>query len=704
MEINKDYRFGDMIARYVKDGQTGQPGLVLLPESMVSHVCEKKYKADPLVQLKFIGDAYPGGFAHGHSMRNSGTMDALLFEEQRKLERDTSVTVVSVWRSPSSCRVEHHLTWYSGYRALESFTIVKNESELPVTAEMISSFSLTGFTPFAEDDAPESLIFHRILSSWSAEGRLYSSNIEDLNLEPAWAPSGTRCLRFGQVGSMPVRGFFPAAYLEDTRVGVTWGVQIAHPASWQIEIGRRDDALYLSGGLADREFGHWTKTIGPGEAFQTPSAYLTAVVGDVDRAAERLTGMQDRPLLRGPALEEDLPIVFNEFCTTWGSPSAANLYAIAERLKGRGIRYLVIDCGWYKREGTHWFNSMGDWDVNPIDFPDGLEQTLEHIRKCGMIPGIWFEMEVCGVESAAFHWVDHLLKRDGLPITSGDRRFWDFRDPFVVSYLKEKVISFLKNHGFGYLKVDYNDNLGIGCDGAESLGEGLRRQMQAVQDFFRLIKQEVPDIVIENCASGGHRLEPSMVGLTSMSSFSDAHECEEIPIIAANLHRVILPRQSQIWAVLRKNDSLQRLVYSLAGTMLGRMCLSGDIHDLNEEQWKIVDEAIAFYKLVSPIIKEGTTNRYGTLVHSYRHPKGWQGITRTSKDRSQMMAVVHTFGGDVPESVKLPLPAWGHYEITQMFPDNNTDVKVEDGHISCRLAKPFSALCILLRMKQFGAQ
>ncbi|MGG6310659.1 glycoside hydrolase family 36 protein [Paenibacillus macerans] len=704
MENWIDHKFDDMIARYVKDGQTGQLGLVLLPESRVSHVCEKKYKADPLVQLKWIGDEYPGGFAHGHSMRNSGTMDALLFEEQRKIERDDSATVISVWRSPSSCRVEHHLTWYSGYQALESFTVIRNESEVPVTVEMISSFSLTGLTPFAEDDAPETLTLHRILSSWSAEGRLISDKIEELNLEPAWAPYGTRCLRFGQVGSMPVRGFFPAAFLEDTRSGVSWGVQIAHPASWQIEIGRQDNALYLSGGLADREFGHWTKTIGPGETFQTPSAYLTAVVGDVDCAAGRLTGIQNRPLLHGPAVEDDLPIIFNEYCTTWGSPSAANLYGIAERLKDRGIRYLVIDSGWYKKEGTNWYNSMGDWEVSQHDFPEGLEQTLEHIRKCGMIPGIWFEMEVCGVESAAFHRVDHLLKRDGLPITSGGRRFWDFRDPFVVKYLKEKVICFMKEHGFGYLKVDYNDNLGIGCDGAESLGEGLREQMQAVQDFFRLIKQEVPDIVIENCASGGHRLEPSMVGLTSMSSFSDAHECEEIPMIAANMHRVILPRQSQIWAVLRKNDSSQRLVYSLASTMLGRMCLSGDIHELNEEQWKIVDEAIAFYKLVSPIIKEGTTRRFGPSVHSYRHPKGWQGIMRISKQGSHMMAVVHTFGGDVPESIKLPLPAFGHYEITQVFSDKNADVEVEDGHISCRLGKPFSAVCILLRNKRSGTQ
>lgn len=696
LEIWMDYTLGDMIARYVKDDQTGQLGLVLLPESMAFRFCNKKYSVDSLVQLKLIGDSYPGRFAHGHSMRNSGSVEALTFEDQYKIEHDGHLTVVSVWRHPSSCRVEHHLTWYSGYQALESSTVIRNESVRPITVEMISSFSLTGLTPFTEDDAPESLTFHRILSSWSAEGRLASSKIEDLQLEPAWALYGARCLRFGQVGSMPVRGYFPTAFVEDHQTCVSWGVQIAHPASWQIEVYRRDAALSLSGGLADREFGHWTKLIEPGETFQTPYAYLTAVTGDIDCAAGRLTEIQNRPLLGGSVVEEDLPIIFNEYCTTWGSPSASNLHAIAERIKDKGIRYLVIDCGWYKREGANWFNSMGDWNVSLSYFPDGLEQTLKHIRQCGMIPGIWFEMEVCGVESTAFHMVDHLLKRDGMPITSGNRRFWDFRDPFVISYLKEKVISFLKYYGIGYLKVDYNDNLGIGCDGAESLGEGLRQQMEAVQEFFRLIKQEVPDIVIENCASGGHRLEPSMLALTSMSSFSDAHECEEIPIIAANLHRVMLPRQSQIWAVLRKDDSFQRMVYSLASVMLGRMCLSGDIHELSEEQWEIVDKAIAFYKLVAPIIKNGITYRFGNKVHSYRHPKGWQGIMRTTKDESRILIVVHTFEDDVWESIELPLPS-GNYEITNVFSDKQVHVELEADIISCRLEKPFSAVCVLLR-------
>ena len=60
---------------------------------------------------------------------------------------------------------------------------------------------------------------------------------------------------------MPVRKWFPFVAVEDTEAGVVWGAQLAWSGSWQMEIFRQHDDLAISGGLADREFGHWMKTI-----------------------------------------------------------------------------------------------------------------------------------------------------------------------------------------------------------------------------------------------------------------------------------------------------------------------------------------------------------------------------------------------------------------------------------------------------------
>ncbi len=143
--------------------------------------------------------------------------------------------------------------------------------------------------------------------------------------------------------------------------------------------------------------------------------------------------------------------------------------------------------------------------------------------------------------------------------------------------------------------------------------------------------------MLENCASGGHRLEPRFMAATSMASFSDAHECLEIPIIAANVHRAILPRQSQIWAVIREKDSAKRIAYSITSTFLGRLCLSGDVTRLSEAQWRLIEAGMGFYREIAPVIKHGQSYRYGTRIGSIRHPEGWQAVVRVEDGEKRHM-------------------------------------------------------------------
>ena len=71
---------------------------------------------------------------------------------------------------------------------------------------------------------------------------------------------------------------------------------------------------------------------------------------------------------------------------------------------------------------------------------------------------------------------------------------FDFRNPEVIAYLSEKVIDFIKKYRFGYLKIDYNDTIGIGCDGAESLGEGIKAAYSGSARFHQENQIEIPDL------------------------------------------------------------------------------------------------------------------------------------------------------------------------------------------------------------------
>ena len=712
------FELGDMFVEYVLAVESQIVGLRLYPASMVGELAARPefsqtlevllqpkssppmraWQVESLAQVKLIGDAV-SGYAQGSTMRNSQTVASLCYAGQEILKNGSLTEIVTTLRSERGYACEHHLIYREGDESFTVRTDFRNEGTGPLTLEMLASFSLSGLTPFAEDDAPDRLFLHRFRSHWSAEGRHHCESVEDLGLERSWSPHAIRAERFGQIGSMPVRDYFPFIGLEDRAAGVFWGAQLVWAGSWQMEAYRRDDAVSLSGGLADREFGHWLKIVAPGETLASPLAYISTVKGDLDDLCQRLTAMQGPAQEQAPVSEQTLPVIANEYCSTWGNPEHDLVVGLAKRLQDSGAKYFVIDAGWYRGNGGDWSITQGEWTPNPNLFPQGIAATAAAIREQGLIPGIWFEFEVVGSQSPLFEsQTEHFLKRDGQPVVAGQRHFWDFRDPWVHEYLREKVIALLCEAGFGYIKVDYNDTIGIGVDGAESLGEGLRQHILGVQDFFSELRREIPELVIEVCSSGGHRLEPSMLALSSMASFSDAHESLEIPIIAASLHRLMLPRQSQIWAVLHASDTFQRLAYSLTAGFLGRLCISGELDGLDANQWSVVQDAIRFYKQVAPIIKNGKSRLYQQSGNAWRHPQGAQAVVRISEAGDQALVVAHTFAASIPGEIVVPLPK-GEWQISTAFPGTDTLPVIDSNELRIEPSGEFEGLVLHITRK-----
>lgn len=591
--------------------------------------------------IKLINDGYDGFYSAGLTMLGNATMGR--FESVKCDER---YTLLQSKQDMLDLEVFHGVNERTG--ATEVVTKLTNASKDPATIELLTSFLL-------QDIKADKI--YRIMTFWSAEGRLRVDRVEDINMEASWNSWAYRVEKFGNVGSMPVRKYFPFIAVEDSTTGHFTAVSLHSPASWQIEIiCRHEGLLTLAGGIADYDFGHWMKCLMPGESITAPMAVM-AEGNSLEEVCDKLVKSQKTDISN---VDDSMGVVFNEYCTTWGNPTSENIKKICDKLKGKGIQYLVMDSGWYGHNDGYWFDYTGYWEVNKERFPNGLKEVADYIKAAGMIPGIWFEPEVVSGKCPIYNEPDMLLTKYKTPLTVGNRRFLDFTKEEVVRHLDETLIAILKDNGYGYIKVDYNDNIGIGCDGPEVMGENLRRQMLAVQDFYRHMKESVPGLVIEMCSSGGHRLEPTWLSLASMASFSDAHEIVSLPLIAANQHRLVEPKQNQIWAVMRKDDTEERIYFSLCATMLGRMGLSGDIYDLSDRQWELLDEGMAFYKKVSDIIRDGYTCVLSSDVKRYNDPKGGQLVIRTIDNKG--LLIYHRFGDSVSlwdyarsQNIELPM-------------------------------------------------
>ena len=161
------------------------------------------------------------------------------------------------------------------------------------------------------------------------------------------------------------------------------------------------------------------------------------------------------------------------------------------------------------------------------------------------------------------------------------------------------------------------------------------------------------------------------------------------PLLMIQLHHNL----NQIWAVIRQESDLKRIAYLLSSTFLGRMCLSGDVTNLSEKQWQLIEESIKFYQLITPIIKYGYSYFYEERLPSDRHPEGWQAIVRVQTDPDlmtkgkdidegdhlQALITIHTFDGRLPEVIKIPLPSGCPQHIHTIYSDTPVDIQIKDG-------------------------
>lgn len=708
---------GDMTVYYLKDDKrltftiipTGTEKLlpkhrVSLKDTVACRGLARQFNSDfpasvpeDMVQFKLTGDGYPNRFAPGSTMRGSESLKNLKFFAQK----ETGNSVETIFMDDRGIKLVHTVKYRKGTGYLEINTAITNGTKETVELEMLDSFSIGMLSPFQPDDGLDLYKIHRFRSFWSMEGRHEAAAVEDLGLEMSWSTYGMRALRFGQTSSMPVKEFFPMIGFEDTGAGVIWGAQLATNGPWRLEATRFADHLNLSGGHTDRELGGWLRKLKPGETFKGPAAIVSCVKGDIQDLMTRLTAWPIDNAAAKPEAEKGLPVIFNEWCTTWGCPSRKNLLPIAKALKGHGIKYFVLDAGWFNTLDSGWFNAegtayngIGDWNIAKEKFPGGLKKFTKELRDMGFIPGIWFEFENCLPGSYLLR--DHkelLLKLDG-QVYQTERRFLDFRKKEVREYLDEKLIRMLKDNGFGYLKVDYNAPIGFGADTENgSAAEGLREHLEAVGDYYGHLRKELPELVIEICSSGGHRLTPEWMRIASMGSFSDAHEGEAIPVIGANTQMLIPMEQNQIWAVLRAENDAKRLCYSLAAGFLGRLCLSGEIDKLAEWQKKIMFDAVDFYGRIAPLVKHGVSRVERELTsRSYNYPAGWQILAR--KYKNEEMLVIHGFK-NAPEQLSVVLE--DGMEIAGVFKADDVDVRITNSKLLVSGLSDYSGLVVLLK-------
>ena len=114
-----------------------------------------------------------------------------------------------------------------------------------------------------------------------------------------------------------------------------------------------------------------------------------------------------------------------------------------------------------------------------------------------------------------------------------------------------------------------------------------------------------------------------------------------------DLHRIMQPRIMQIWASILPKLSLDDIYFTMAKSMLGRICLSGQLDKVPEEYLMAVKEGVDFYNNIKDVIKNGNTTLIDTdEATSILHPHGVIRLVRKLPDDSKKVCYIFSFDKD----------------------------------------------------------
>ncbi len=180
-----------------------------------------------------------------------------------------------------------------------------------------------------------------------------------------------------------------------------------------------------------------------------------------------------------------------------------------EPVKRSGAEYFVIDAGWYADDGD-WWEDVGAWEPSKRRFPSGFDHLLGPDPCSG--PYARFSgssQKFIGVRCQAADDLPHeaFLQRDGHRIVERGRYHLDIRHPRFGLVWTIFIDRCVIQHGAVYSS---STTISSTYSAPISTALGRRRTSAAQQSVSRVgvvTPGPHPDLVIENCSSGGMRMD-----------------------------------------------------------------------------------------------------------------------------------------------------------------------------------------------------
>lgn len=293
--------------------------------------------------------------------------------------------------------------------------------------------------------------------------------------------------------------------------GMGYIFAIGWTGQWNCKISRDEDSVTFRSKIEDTHF-----RVMPGEKFRTSSVVIMPYEGDVIDAQNKWRRLvkEHFSLIGKTGRDPHGPLCAG----IWGGMKTQSVLERIDVIKKNHLpyEYVWMDAGWYgadtkptpdEFEGD-WWEHIGDWQVSPMIHPNGLKDVTKAIHDAGMKFLLWLEPE------RVFRTTPTVLAHPEYFLADNDphntNRLLNLGNPDAWRYCFETISGLIEELQIDCYRQDFNfsplaywrkndDPDRVGMTEIKHIG-GMYRLWDALLERF-------PHLLIDNCASGGRRID-----------------------------------------------------------------------------------------------------------------------------------------------------------------------------------------------------
>jgi len=404
-------------------------------------------------------------------------------------------------------------------------------------------------------------------------------------------------------------GAFPFFDLACDDGGIVFAV--GWSGQWAAEF-KRDEAngLNITAGME-----HTHLKLYPGEEIRTPRMLMFLWDGervDAHNSFRRFILKHHTPL------QESKPVQCPVAALSWfkynygiGVTEANQVEFIDQFVENKiNLEYYWLDAGWYEDDGSDasWHLSVGNWFPKQRAFPRGLKPVADHARKNGLGFVLWFEPE--RVYPGTWLFKEHpewLLMPSDEMMKDRSEALLNLGNPEARRWLTNHISKMIEDNGISIYRQDFNfPPLGFwqAADAPDRQGISEIRHIEGLYAFWDELLRRHPDLIIDNCASGGRRIDLETISRSVALWRSDCTFDSE----AAQSHTIGLNQYVPCTAC--GCDSTDPYIFRSHLSAGISLCWDPEKEDFNAEEAR---QRIKEFKLLRPLF---SGDFYPLIAHS----------------------------------------------------------------------------------------